>query len=136
MDIGKLLLVGGIGYVAYEYFLAPKSATAPAVAPGVQPAPVAQAAVNPITTQSLVQAAAAKDNFTVGTVDQWDWYYGLPSARGIPAPDPSAWGFTDANRGEQLTFPEWWNIASAHGMSGLDPWPVMRGGLLKKGWAL
>jgi len=126
MDIGKLLLLGAAGYVAYEYFLAPHSTTvstaAGGIVPGTTPAqtlPSTGPIVNPMTTQALVMAAAAKDGFIRGTVDEWDTYYGSPQARGIPAPDPSDWGFTDANRNEQLSFDEWWAIASSHGLSGL-----------------
>ncbi len=117
MDIGKLLLLGGIGYVAYEYFLAPPATATTTKPGGIIPGPTPTTAANPATTQGLVQAAAAKDHFTSGTVDQWDWYYGI--ARGIPAPDPIAdWNIPEDKRGEILTFPEWWNLASSHGLSG------------------
>ncbi|SRR5258706_7983 len=121
MDIGKLIALGVAGYLGYEYFLAPKSSSAPVSPGGLIPGPTPPApptpAANPTTTAGLVQAAALKDNFTSGTVDQWDWYYG--KARGIPAPDPIAdWNMTDVTRNEILTFPEWWNLASSHGLSG------------------
>lgn len=120
MDIGKLLLLGGAAYIAYEYFIAP-AATPAAAAPagGIQPAAPATPppAANPLTTQQMVLAAAAKANppFTQGTVDQWDFYY--TQARGIDAPDPGGYVTAD-QRAEILTFPEWWALASAHGLSG------------------
>lgn len=120
MDIGKLLLLGGAAYIAYEYFIAP-AATPAATAPagGIQPAAPAtpSPAANPLTTQQMVLAAAAKANppFTQGTVDQWDFYY--TQARGIDAPDPGGYVTAD-QRAEILTFPEWWALASAHGLSG------------------
>ena len=122
MDIGKLIALGIAAYLGYEYFLAPKSGAVSTSPGGIQPGPTPPVtqptpAASAATTQSLVLAAAAKDNFTSGTVDQWDWYYG--KARGIPAPDPiSDWGMTDVTRNEILTFPEWWNLASSHGLSG------------------
>jgi hypothetical protein len=121
MDIGKLLLFGGLAYVAYEYFLAPAAAPATTPAGGIQPAnspaPTASSAANPLTTQQMVQAIAAKQNppFTQGTIDQWDYYY--KQARGIDAPDPGGY-ITADQRGEILTFPEWYALASAHGLSG------------------
>lgn len=120
MDIGKLLLFGGIGYIAYEYFIAPAATPATAAAGGIQPATTPAnppPAANPLTTQQMVLAAAAKANppFTQGTVDQWDFYY--TQARGIDAPDPGGYVTAD-QRAEILTFPEWWALASAHGLSG------------------
>ncbi len=116
MDIGKLLIFGAVGYFAYEYFLAGPSTAPVSTAPGGI-IPATGLAVNPSTTQSLMLAKMSRDNFTRGTVDEFDTYY--QAARGIPAPDPiTDWGFTDANRNEQLTFEEWWAIASAHGLSG------------------
>lgn len=119
MDIGKLLLLGGAAYIAYEYFYAPAMVTL--IAPGgIQPAatsPAPTPAANPLTTQQMVLAVAGKQNppFTQGTVDQWDFYY--KAARGIDAPDPGGYVTAD-QRAEILTFPEWWALASAHGLSG------------------
>lgn len=123
MDIGKLLLFGGIGFVAYEYFTGgfeTATSTTPPVGgiqPANSPAPPASTAANPLTTQNMVLALAAKQNppFTQGTVDQWDYYYS--QARGIDAPDPGGYVTAD-QRSEILTFPEWWALASAHGLSG------------------
>ncbi len=122
MDIGKLLLLGGAAYIAYEYFIAPAS-TPVATAPGgiqaatMTTAPPAPPAANPLTTQGMVLGIANAQNppFTEGTVDQWDYYY--TQARGIPAPDPGGYVTSD-QRAEILTFPEWWALASAHGLSG------------------
>jgi hypothetical protein len=122
MDIGKLLLLGGAAYVAYEFFIAPAAVPATVPVGGIQPAtattaPPAPPAANPLTTQQLVLALANKQNppFTQGTVDQWDFYY--QQVRGIDAPDPGGY-LTADTRGEILTFPEWWSLASAHGLSG------------------
>ncbi len=122
MDIGKLLLFGGIGYIAYEYFFAPTATVATTAAGGIQPTtaqptPTAAPAANPLTTQQMVLNIAAAQNppFTEGNVDQWDFYYA--QARGIQAPDPGGYVTAD-QRAEILTFPEWWALASAHGLSG------------------
>ncbi len=114
MDIGKLLLLGGAAYIAYEYFIAPASTPAPTSPGGIQPAAV-QPTVNPATSQGMVLALANKAGFTTANSDQWGTLYA--QARGIPAPDPLSY-LTPDTRGEILTFPEWWALASAHGLSG------------------
>lgn len=131
--IGKVLLIGGLGYVGYTLYKnmsAPAAAAAPASAGGIQPtaAPVIPApTVNPSTTAQLILNAAGP-NFTMGTVDEWDFFYG--KARGIPAPDPiNDWGFTQETRLQKMTFPEYWAIATAHGLSGLAGIVPTRAGL-------
>lgn len=126
MDIGKILALGAAGWIAYEYFFAtpaPAKTTPPG---GIQPGPTppAQTSTNPQTTQGMILnlANAEQPPFTQGTADQWNFYY--QEARGIPAPDPLTY-LTADTRGEILTFPEWWNLASAHGLSG------MRGGYVR-----
>lgn len=119
MDIGKLLLMGAAGFVAYEYFTGAFSSpvVAAPTSGGIQPGPTPPvSAANPTTTRAMVLAAANKGSFTQGTVDQWDTFY--QSARGIPAPGPESWGVTPDTRGQILTFDEWWNLASSHGLSG------------------
>lgn len=122
MNLTKLLLIGGAGYLAYEYFLKPAEVdAAPAIAAaGIVPAATTPAsAANATTTQALVKAAAAAGGFTSGNVDQWNYFYA--QARGIPAPAPDTWGVTDSNRAQVLTFDEWWDLASSHGLSGVIP---------------
>lgn len=121
MDITKLLLMGGAGYLAYEFFLKPADpVVSVAPAAGIVPASTAPASTtNATTTQALVKAAATKGGFNSGTVDQWNYFYA--QARGIPAPHPDQWGVTDANRAQTLTFDEWWSLASSHGLSGVVP---------------
>ena len=116
MDIGKLLLLAGGAYIAYEYFIAPAT-TSTAPVGGIQPAttPTPPATTNPLTTQQLVLAEAGKAGFVQGSADQWDTFY--KTVRNIDAPDPLSY-LTPETRGEILTFPEWWSLASAHGLSG------------------
>jgi hypothetical protein len=80
-----------------------------------------QPPTNPLTTEQMVLAAANKDNFTIGTADQWGAYY--QGVRGIAAPDPGTY-LTPANRFEQLTFQEWWNLASGAGLGAYRPIPT------------
>ncbi len=112
LDIGKLLLVGGAAFVGYKVFMEPKAVVSsePETA-GIKPAP---AGANPMTTSTLVQAAAAKDGFTIGNVWQWDHYY--KSVRGVDA--NLADKIEEDQRMKSLTFPEWWSIAQANGLSG------------------
>jgi CubicO group peptidase (beta-lactamase class C family) len=125
-DLGKILLLGGAAYLAYEFFFAPAAAPATAPAAGPQPATAPTPTANPQTTQQLIQAAAAADTppFTQGTADQWDVYYSR--VRGIAAPDPGSY-LTADNRAEIFTFPEWWALASAHGLSGYKASPTWLG---------
>jgi hypothetical protein len=116
MDIGKFLLFGAAAYVGYQYFYKPSTVVTPP-AGGIQPAAqLPTPTTNPLTTQSLILAAAAKNNFTMGNFDDWGYYY--QQARGVRAPSPDTLGFTEADQGKQLTFAEWWGTASAHGLSG------------------
>lgn len=118
MDITKLLLLGGAGYLGYKFFLQPSAPVPSAVgaAPplsGIVPA----AGANAATTRNLVQAAAAKDGFTIGNVWQWDWYYN--KVRGVEA--GLAEKIDEAQRAKNLTFDEWWSVAAANGLSGVVP---------------
>lgn len=119
MDIGKMLLLGGAAYLAYEYFYAPGStatSTAPGgILPANAPIPAPTPTTNPLTTQQMVLAEATRSGFTQGSADQWNTFY--KTVRAIDAPDPGSY-LTAENRGEVLTFPEWWGLASAHGLSG------------------
>jgi len=112
LDIGKLLLVGGAAFVGYKFFMEPKAvaSTPPPDTAGIKPA----VGASPATTASLVQAAAAKDGFTLGNVWQWDYYY--KSVRGVDA--NLADKIEEDQRMKNLTFPEWWSIAQANGLSG------------------
>ncbi len=143
MEIGKLLALGAAGYIAYEYFIAPKMVPVSTATGGYTPGPTPPTTsinpnplppvysggpapyvppstpgsiTNPLTTRDLVLAAATADGFSAGNVDEWDYYYA--QARGIPAPDPLDWGFDDVTRQQVLTFPEWWSTATANGLSG------------------
>ncbi len=123
MDIGKLLLLGGAGYLAYQYFGKP---TQPTTTPGgIQPTAALPPLTNSAITYQLMKQAASRDGFSQGTIDQWNYFYSTPDVRGIAAPDPVDWGFDGDKRNLQMTLDEWWSTAEAHGLAGL------RGGYLR-----
>lgn len=117
MDISKLLLLGGAGYLGYKFFIEPASAPA-AVAPvgaGIVPVNTPAPTTNPNTTRNMVLAAAG--DFKVGNVWEWDFFY--KKARGVDA-DLAA-KIPEADRMKNLTFDEWWAVAQANGLSGVIP---------------
>ena len=119
LDFGKLLLIGGVGFVAYEFFLKPQPAQSTVTAPPQQAAAGIQSTQtgDALTTKSLVQAAATKDGFTMGNVWQWDYYYN--KVRGVDADLASK--IPEDQRAKNLTFDEWWTVAAANGLSGIVP---------------
>lgn len=113
----KTLLWLAAGYLGYEYFLAPALAAAsPAPAAAAAPAAIPAPSVNPQTSQAMILALAAKNGVTQTTVDGWNWYY--QQVRGVAPASPDQWGFKPETLGEILTFPEYWAIATQHGLSG------------------
>lgn len=111
LDIGKFLLVGGIGFVAYELFFS-GSSTPAAAAPATTPATPAPAA----STPSLrAQIATLAGSMTSGNADQWGYYYA--EAAGKPATDPGSY-LSAANREETFALPAW---CSASGLCGIVP---------------
>lgn len=147
MNLAKLLLLGGAGFLAYRYYQRHEDPAGGAGSGGgakfdwdsilgggsaggssgggytqlpvVNAPPGNPPVTNPVTTRSLVQAEAAKHGFTIGSVHQWNWYY--LQARGVAPPSPDQWGLTPDDDNRQMTFDEWWALASGHGLSGIVP---------------
>jgi hypothetical protein len=119
IDIGKFLLVGGIGFVAYEmFFSAPATPAAAAPATGAAPPVAPVSGIVPASTaglQSSIAALEADQNppFTIGTADQHGYYYA--EVAGKPATDPGSY-LTAANRQETFALPAW---CSASGLCGI-----------------
>jgi hypothetical protein len=113
----KALLIGGAGYLAYEYFFAPATTTAaPATATSTAvaaPAPaVAAPAAAPIQGQSLanlataIQNAAASDSNLVNGMmsgDHWNYYANILTGKSIA----KSWLTEDP-----ITFATYWATAS------------------------
>ena len=115
-DLLKYALIGIGGYLIYRNYLSP------APAPAAQPATATQPAAT--AGKALLQqwAATEPDYQTHGTLNAYQWNWGYAHVRGIQAPDPASMGIADANM--QLTFDEYWNRASAAGLSGLRAWSL------------
>ncbi len=119
MDITKLLLVAGGGYLLYRYLsgntagVAAAVVTSPAAAaPAVSTAPPSGASI-----KALVQAAAQAAGYggQLLTCDQWQYFY--VQVRGVPASiDCGGVGY---NRSEKISLDEFWAMGSGAGLNGL-----------------
>ena len=125
MDIGKLLLVAGGAYVAYELFIAPAATTATTpttttTAPVVT-APPAPPLSSPATTQAGILALANNETppLVTATADSWGALYA--QVRGVAAPNPGGYltaGSPQAQSGYLFSLPEW---CGDSGLCGIVP---------------
>jgi hypothetical protein len=56
--------------------------------------------------------------FISGNVDQWNWYLAQVIGQALPAPED--WGVMAANRNNPLTFGDYIQLASSHGIPGMS----------------
>ena len=124
LDIGKLLLIGGVGFVAYEWLFGSASTAAPATTTSTTPtviAPPAPPLSNPATTQAGILALANAESpaLTMATADSWGALYA--QVRGAAAPNPGGYltaGSPQAQPGYLFALPEW---CSDSGLCGIVP---------------
>lgn len=126
LDIGKLLLIGGVGFVAYEWLFGsttPAPATTTTTTPTTTPivTPPAQPLSNPATTQAGILTLANSETppLVSATADSWGALYA--QVRGVAAPNPGGYLPADspqAQAGYLFSLPEW---CTDSGLCGIVP---------------
>lgn len=96
-----LLLIGGAGFLLYNYFQTPDGPTGP-MGPGLpQPTPVGSGqqtvqgtATSPTTTSQVESLAEQLEAFAGGSFNHggnfWEWDYYMQRLKGKSAPDPTS----------------------------------------------
>lgn len=115
MDITKLLLIGGAAWIGYG-LLKPQAVAAPA-AGGILPANTPAPSNTAASTLALLKSEEEKNGFTIGSVDQHNYYYA--KVRGVAPASPEDWGIGPELRGRQMNVSEYWALASSNGLSGM-----------------
>ncbi len=123
------LILGGAAYLLKDQLLymisgraadtPPASSTPPAsTGNGDSTQPVVDSAA--ITKAKLLAWAQAQPQYAAqgGLLDGWQWAYGYRAVRGTDPGDPGL--FMDASR--RVTLDEFWQLAAAHGLSGVPNW--------------
>ena len=128
MDITKLLMVGGVAYVAYQWFATPSVAVNSNVAPNAPISPVATNGGNVSTPtmanvanvtglKQVMIAAQARLGLTAQQYNFHEWNYIFNTATGRFGPAPQDVAMGDGNN--KIGLDQWITAVGSVGVSGL-----------------